>query len=558
MQFPAVAAEQRTASQGYAFWVSRSELDRLGAGREALSRGEWAVARTEFGAALEGRESPEALEGVVRACWWLDEVEESAEFRERAYRLYREAGRDRDAARLAVQLARLAAIRGEHAVFNGWTGRARRLLAGGEDCPEQAILAVHEAFFAFLLASDPTTARARAVAGGELARKFGLADLEFQALALEGVSLVAAGEVTEGMRLLDEATTAALGGEMREVELIAQTCCFMIYACERVRDFDRAGQWCRRMKDYCQRAGLSALFAVCRAHYATVLTEQGEWEEAEVELVGASGQLALRPGQQAEAIVRLGELRRRQGRLEEASMLFERVAFHPRALIGHAALALDAGDRELAAGWAERFLRQIPEGDRTQRAQGCELLARARAAVGDVDGAREATIGLVEAAEATGSVPLHAALAFTRGVIEVAAGAPELGRALLEDAVDRYEQCLLPYEAATARAVLAETLRALGRDKTAEVEAGRARATFERLGTSPAVAPTRTRGAGVLSGRELEVLRLVAEGLGDREIARRLAISPHTAHRHVSNILVKTGSSSRAAAAATATRLGLL
>ena len=61
-----------------------------------------------------------------------------------------------------------------------------------------------------------------------------------------------------------------------------------------------------------------------------------------------------------------------------------------------------------------------------------------------------------------------------------------------------------------------------------------------------------------LSARELEVLRLVAEGLSDAEIAERLVLSPHTVHRHVANIRTKLGLASRAAAAAHAARLGLL
>jgi LuxR family transcriptional regulator, maltose regulon positive regulatory protein len=543
-------------SSGYAFRMPDVVVDRLGAGRAALARGKWALARAEFQRALAERESPEALEGLGRACWWLDEVGASSGFRERAYRLYREGGDVRGAARLAVQLARLAAVRGERAVFSGWTQRARRLLAGVDECPEHAMLAIHEAFFAFLLASDPVSARARAVQGAELARRFGLIDLEMQALALEGVSLVAEGDVAHGMRLLDEATAAALGGEMREVELIAQTCCFMIYACERVRDFDRAGQWCTRMKEFCQRAGLSALFAVCRTHYATVLTEQGEWGGAEAELLGAREQLALRPGQAAEAIARLGELRRRQARFEEAAALFGQVAFHPRAQIGHAALALDLGDPEAASGWAERFLRQIPEADRTQRAHGFELLARARAALGDLDGAREAITELTRAAEATDSELLHAAVALARGVVEMAAGAPERARGLIEDAVDRYERGLLPFEAAAARTELADVLRRLGQGKAADTEARRATWALERLGAVATVPRAKTLGPGGLSARELDVLRLVAQGLGDREIARRLVLSPHTVHRHVSNILMKTGLSSRAAAAAAAARQG--
>jgi pimeloyl-ACP methyl ester carboxylesterase/DNA-binding CsgD family transcriptional regulator len=61
-----------------------------------------------------------------------------------------------------------------------------------------------------------------------------------------------------------------------------------------------------------------------------------------------------------------------------------------------------------------------------------------------------------------------------------------------------------------------------------------------------------------LSDRELEVLRLVARGLADREIARRLSLSPHTIHRHLANIRTKLGLPSRAAAAAHASRAGLI
>jgi pimeloyl-ACP methyl ester carboxylesterase/DNA-binding CsgD family transcriptional regulator len=66
------------------------------------------------------------------------------------------------------------------------------------------------------------------------------------------------------------------------------------------------------------------------------------------------------------------------------------------------------------------------------------------------------------------------------------------------------------------------------------------------------------RGLDELSAREREVLGLIAQGLGDAEIATRLVISPHTVHRHVANILAKLRLPTRAAAAAHATRGGLL
>jgi pimeloyl-ACP methyl ester carboxylesterase/DNA-binding CsgD family transcriptional regulator len=62
----------------------------------------------------------------------------------------------------------------------------------------------------------------------------------------------------------------------------------------------------------------------------------------------------------------------------------------------------------------------------------------------------------------------------------------------------------------------------------------------------------------LLSSREREILACVARGLGDREIAEQLLLSPHTVHRHVANIRRKLGSPSRTAAVAEAARLGLL
>ena len=212
---------------------------------------------------------------------------------------------------------------------------------------------------------------------------------------------------------------------------------------------------------------------------------------------------------------------------------------------------------DAASGWAERFLRQVPDPDRMQRAYGFELLARTRAAIADAAGARAALAELIAIAEETDSAPLAAGIAFARGVVEAACGAHEVARKHLEDGVDRFERAGLPFEAAEARTELAKVLRALGDAKAAEREARRADDQFERLGAS-GTARRAARADGLLTARELEVLRLVAEGLSDREIADRLVLSPHTVHRHVSNILVKLGVSSRTAAAAYAARQDLL
>lgn len=74
----------------------------------------------------------------------------------------------------------------------------------------------------------------------------------------------------------------------------------------------------------------------------------------------------------------------------------------------------------------------------------------------------------------------------------------------------------------------------------------------------PSVSETAEVTSTLLSDREREILACVSRGLGDREIAEQLVLSPHTVHRHVANIRRKLGSPSRTAAVAEAARLGLL
>lgn len=542
-------------------------LDVVDRANDALRRGAWQDARTLYEHALQALETAEALEGLGEACWWLDDVVRVGEARERAYLLYRQRGDDLGAARVALALAEDALIfRGEEAVMNGWTERARRLLAELDHAPEHALLAVHDAFFAFKLAGDMQVARRRAGEAIELARRFRLFDLEMYARSIDGVARVRQGHVAEGMRILDEATAAATSGEMHEVTLIGYTCCFMIYGCECVRDYRRAAQWCERVRDFSQRNGLVSLLGVCRNHYAMVLAYAGDWAAAEAELMGAAQQLAARPAQAAEGVARLAELRRRQGRLDEAATLFEQVAFMPEGQIGRALLALDHEQYGEAAWWMERLLRHIPESDRTLRATAYEILARARASLGEIDAARQAVEHVESAAADIGTVLLRAAASSTSGAVALAAGDAERARTLLEDAVDLFERSGMPFEAAESRRQLSQALRALGHASPADAEAVRAAQTLARLGavhaeararrevTGPGSKPSR----GALTTREIEVLRLVGEGLSDKAIAARLTISEHTVHRHISNILRKLDVSSRAAATAQALKLGVL
>jgi LuxR family maltose regulon positive regulatory protein len=530
----------------------------LTAGGEALGRGAWAEARAAFEAVLAEGESPEALEGLGTAAEWLVDAATLFDARERAYRLYRERGSARDAARVAIQLGwDYRIFRGEPAVATGWLQRAHDLLEGLDPSSEHGWLALREAS---LLLGGGQLAAARELTGraAELGRALADPDLEMTAAALEGLVLVNEGRVQEGMRRLDGSAAAVVGGDMRDLSAISYACCYLIFACERVRDFSRAGQWCERLAEFCERYGSKPLFSVCRTHYAGVLMSRGMWSEAEQELRLAAPELESNAaGMAAETVAGMAELRRRQGRLEEAGRMFESVEHRADGRLGCATVALDLGDHRAAADHAERYLREIGEEAKTLRVGGLEALARALVGLQDHEGARAAVEELDAIASEVGTDPLRACALAAEGVVAAATGETERARRALEDAVGLYGRNGMPYECACSRLELADVLTAEGRQDSARREERLARGALDELGVV-ALATPRAGGPLGLTRRELEVLGLVADGLTDPQIAEKLIISEHTVHRHVSNILAKLSCSSRAAAVGRASSAGAL
>ncbi|HVL31888.1 MAG TPA: LuxR C-terminal-related transcriptional regulator [Solirubrobacteraceae bacterium] len=539
--------------------------DLCDAGWAALSERRWTDARRLFEQAVARDAAAAALEGLGWAAWWLDDADATFAARERAYRRLRDDGDDAGAARVAIWLAGdHADFRGELSAARGWLGRARRLLDGCAPCAEHGWLAFYEAYFA-AGEGDPAAARELARSAVQIGRRLGEPDVEMLGRALEGSALVAVARVGEGMRCLDEAAGSALAGEARLPIAAGWTCCFLIAACERVGDLERAREWCDRVAEFARRHESAYLLGICRTHYAAVHVHRGEWERAEAELVAAVADFERsRPPYAGDAIAWLAELRRRQGRLEEALELTERVPGHRRAMLTRAALALDRGDPREAAELAERLLRTCPVDARMSRAAAVELLVAARAQRGQPDAARVALGELQETARLVGTAPLRASAAHAAGVLAAADGDHEHARVLFEDAVDVLVACGSPYEAARARLALAATFLALGREEDAAREAAAGRRALAGLGAReprPAAGRGPPGGAAVTAGltrRETEVLRLVADGLTNAQIAERLVVSPHTVHRHVANVLRKLGLPTRAAAAAQAARSGLL
>jgi LuxR family maltose regulon positive regulatory protein len=510
----------------------------------AFGRNDWAGTLELLGDI--GDDDERGLEMVATAAWWLDQMDAAMRARERLYELRRRRGDSPGAASAAIRLAWDSTIgRRDAAVARAWTARATALLAGQPPSAEHA--------WRDLRAATLDTAGSDVFAAiRQLAVAVGAFDAEMTAVCLQGNALVAEGRIEEGLRLMDEAALAACTGELDDPLAVTFACCQVLGACSRVRDFDRARQWCDRITDICEQRNIWTVLTVSRCMYAPILIARGHYAEAERFLEAAIAHYQSEyQHHAAEAIVWLAALRLRQGRIEEARALIRRAEPHPTCRLVLAGVCLQAGDAQAAAEHARAFLRQSPEDGHMERLEAYELLVRAESMAGNAPEAEAAMPELSRIAEMVGSEPGRASELHARAAIDRVNGALGEARAHLEDAADMYERGAAPYEAAVARIELGGVLDALDRGADAQREQARGEKMLRTLRRT-------TSNDGPLTPRELEVVRLVAAGLSNSEIADRLVISPHTAHRHVANVLKKLDATSRTGAVTRASALGLI
>ncbi len=529
-------------------------------GREALTAGDWERAQSCFERAAELGESAEVLDGLSQAVQFQGDHLRAIDLKERAFAAYRSRDMPVEAAELARWLAFLyVAVHGNLAAAGGWMSRAERLLEGVEPCAAHGWMTLDRAPFV----DDPSERERLATAALSIARRFGDRDLEFSAMALLGDAYVGGGRVAEGMALLDETMAAVSGGEVKNVGAIGEIFCRLLRACERAADVPRAEQWLALAR----RSVVWTDFVppTCRQHYGGILIATGRWAEAEDELRAAIR--AFEGGYGAERVsplVRLADLRVRQGRFEEAERLLEGCEWHPAARRASAVIALGRHQLELAEEQARLCLESESPGD-PACAPLLALLVGIQLARGEPEAAAETNDrlgGLVascpdERAGAWAELAAGLVLAHARD-----ARAP----AHLQRAIERFSALGLPLEAARARLELAGALAASA-EAVALAEARLALRTFERLGAAydadRAAQVLRGLGApgraapkhyGELTKRETEVLSLLAAGCSNAEIGERLYISRRTAEHHVASILSKLGMRSRTEAAAYALR----
>jgi DNA-binding CsgD family transcriptional regulator len=499
------------------------------------------------------------LELAATTAYLGGRVSDAMEGLQRAQQYHARQGDHRRAARCAFWLGFMLLDRGELAQGSGWLARARRLLEHEPpDCAEQGYLLL-PAILEQLQAGEHAAAQVTAARAAAIGRQAGEADLVGLAVFFQGAATVAGGGVAKGLALLDEAMVAVVAGELSP-EVTGWIYCGVIDVCQEVAELRRAREWTVALSAWCDsRPGMVTFTGQCLVHRAEILRLGGAWAEAVEAARRAAERLAEADDEQAigAASYQQAEAHRVLGQFEaaeEAYQLASRWGHEPQP--GLALLRLAQGRTGAAGAAIRRVLGET--GAPLARARLLPGAVEILLATGDGAAAGEAAADLAGIADRYGTPALLAAADHARGSVLLAEGDAGAAVAVLRGAWRSWRELEAPYEAARARVLVGLACRALGDEDAAAMELDAARTVLARLGAALdldrldklARRPGAAAGSAGLTGRELEVLRLVAAGKTNHAIATSLQLAEKTVHRHVSNIYAKLGVSSRAAATA--------
>jgi ATP/maltotriose-dependent transcriptional regulator MalT len=541
------------------------QVDPLEAGRAAYAARDWLEAHYLLREADEqsGLEA-EDLELLSLAARMLGRDDDALTALERAHHRYLERGETLRSVYCATWLGMSLAYRGAVGPAGGWLARAQRLL---DDQPDETaahgylllpVMFRHDAAGEFEAAAT--------VAGQAAAIGQRHSDRDLFALAVhgQGQMLLKAGHVQDGLALLDEAMVAVTADELSPF-VVGLVYCGVILACQAVFEVGRAREWTLALTTWVeQQNDLVAFTGRCLVHRAEILQLGGAWDEALAEARQATGRLGD-PKNPATGVAyyREGELLRLLGDFEAAERSYRkasRAGWSPQP--GLAQLRLAQGRRDAALTAIRQAVAEVREP--LKRAAILPAHVEIALALGNLEEAKGALGELEAIAELYESAMLTAILAQARGAVALAGDDSSAALTSLREATRLWLELDAPYEVARSRELMSRACTELGNAEAASLELEAARELFEELRAAPDLARLTRAGAAPaddrhgLSPRELEVLRLVASGKSNREIAGELVISEHTVARHVQNIFTKLRVSSRAAATAFAFEHGLV
>jgi ATP/maltotriose-dependent transcriptional regulator MalT len=529
--------------------------DLLEHGRECYRRRAWGEAYRALQRADEAVPLlADDLERFATAACLSGREAEFLRILERQYRGYDESAEHLRAARCAFWLALTFWSRGDTGQSNAWTARGRRLVED-HDCAERGYLALVVAEQQ-LREGDADAAAATAGQAVAVGESFGDADLMAAARHVQGRALIAQGDVVAGLERLDETMLAVVAGELFPI-MTGLMYCSVIDTCRRVYALGRAREWTSAFSRVCdQQPEMVAFSWACMVHRAEIMQLQGAWPDAMAE-----ARRACERAQRAErkppgaALYQQAEIHRLRGEFAKAEDAYHAASergCEPQPGLALLRLAQGRGDAACAA--IRRLMSTTS--DRLRRARFLPAHLEIVLSMGDVEDARVARDEVRELAQAFDSDVLRAIVAQTDGAMALLEGHAQTALDPLRCAFEHWQRLEAPYEAARARVLLGQACRALGDEEAAALEHKAARSEFERLGAQPDLVrldafnmPGQPAPGHPLTARELQVLRLIASGRTNKEIARELCVSERTVDRHVSNILNKLDVPTRAAAA---------
>jgi tetratricopeptide (TPR) repeat protein len=468
--------------------------------REAAARGEWEEAYDVLvKAAPEGLAGPADLRLLGEVAYAAGHLDVAIESWERAHALGVQAGDPVAAADAAVRVAmHLLLDTALMAPVRGWLGRAERLLEGQEEQAAHAWLAVVRSYER-MLTGDVRQARHWSERAIEIGARRDAAACAVGRVAAARLRILG-GDVEEGLALLDEAGVAAVSGDLDPLST-GLVYCEVVCALQGLAQYDVAEEWTQAMERWCRTNAIGSLHGRCRVHRAEILRLRGACDEAERQALVACEE--LRPYLRRELgwpLSELGLIRLRKGDIkgaEEALLAAHRLGWEPQpglALVrlaqGDAAAAVasirDALDRPLRAPSKE-----LPPDSDLQRAPLLDAQVEIEIAHGELDRARAAAGELERVAARFQSPALLAGARLARGRVRLAEGRAAEAEACCSEAVRLWNEIGAPYEAALARMVLADALRAAGSDNRAALERQAARTILARIEVA-ATAPTET------------------------------------------------------------------
>ena len=522
--------------------------------RDAYARRAWLEAYDAFARADEDQPLEAGdLELLATTSLMLGRDDTAVAIFERAHHRYLESGKPLRAVRAATWIGMNLYFRGAVGPATGWIGRARRLLdqESGESVEEGYLL------IPAAMRHDSTGEfEAGAVVAAEaaaIAERFGERDLLSMSLYVQGRMLVRGGHVREGFALLDEAMVSVTSEELSPF-VVGLIYCGLILSCQEVFEVGRAREWTLALNDWAdEQPDLVAFTGRCRIHRAEILQLGGSWSDALEEAARACQRFVETENAAAGvAYYRRAELLRLRGEFGAAEDAYrEASGFGWEPQPGLAQLRLAQGNRDVALAAIRRASAEIA--DPVKRAALLPAHVEIALEAGEIAEAQTACRELEELADLYESAMLAAMVAHARGAVSLAEGDAHAALVALREAQQIWLALDAPYEVARTRALVARACSELDDAEAARLELEAACAIFRQLGAAPDLAriePSAKADSHGLSGREVEVLRLVAAGRSNRQIATELVISEHTVARHVQNIYRKLGLSSRSAATA--------